>query len=420
MLRKAAFGARWVLVVSILSLVTVSAAAGSTAASNGQPFPPGSAVEGSHADAVLILHNLGTGAGLRAITDGSGAAVKAESRMADGVIGTTTARDKSGVFGWSTAGVGVTARSDQNDGVVGWTGSKDRSGVWGNSTVGVGVRGNSTSNDGVRGVSVQGPGVAGRSDQNDGVVGSTASEERAGVYGQSTEGVGVTGRSDQNDGVVGWTGSKDKSAVWGHSTAGSGVTGTSDKNDGVVGWTGNKDKSGVWGHSTVGTGVVASSEQGTALFVTGTSIFQKYASFEGGHGDLAENYFASGELEGGDVVVIDSGRGLTLMLAGQANDTAVAGVISTAPAMKLKGLIDDAQGVPLVIAGRTLCKVDAAFGSIRPGDLLTSSPTPGYAMVAQPVTIGGIELYRPGTIIGKALEAWEVGKGLIMVLVTLQ
>jgi hypothetical protein len=301
----------------------------------------------------------------------------------------------------------VTARSDSNDGVVGWTGSKDKSGVWGNTTDGVGVRGNSTSNDGMRGVSVQGVGVSGRSDKDAGVAGTTGSKDKAGVYGQSTAGLGVTGRSDSNDGVVGWTGGKDKSGVWGHSTVGTGVSGSSD-NVGVHGW------------STAGTGVLAGSDQGTALYVDGTSVFKNYARFEGGHGDLAENYYGSGYLEGGDVVVIDSSSGLTLERAGKANDTAVAGIVSTAPAMKLEGRIPDDQGIPLVIAGRTLCKIDASYGSILPGDLLTTSPTPGYAMKAQPVLAGGVEFYRPGTIVGKALEAWKEGQGLIMVLVTLQ
>jgi len=41
-------------------------------------------------------------------------------------------------------------------------------------------------------------------------------------------------------------------------------------------------------------------------------------------------------------------------------------------------------------------------------------------MKAQPVEIGGIEIYRPGTTIGKALEPLDAGTGTIEVLVTLQ
>ncbi len=40
--------------------------------------------------------------------------------------------------------------------------------------------------------------------------------------------------------------------------------------------------------------------------------------------------------------------------------------------------------------------VDAAYGTIKVGDLLTSSPTPGHAMRADDP--------KPGTIVGKALQ----------------
>ena len=57
-------------------------------------------------------------------------------------------------------------------------------------------------------------------------------------------------------------------------------------------------------------------------------------------------------------------------------------------------------------------KVDAGYGSIQPGDLLVTSPTPGHAMRA-------LE-YSPGTIVGKALEPLETGVGAIRVLVMLR
>jgi hypothetical protein len=59
-----------------------------------------------------------------------------------------------------------------------------------------------------------------------------------------------------------------------------------------------------------------------------------------------------------------------------------------------------------------LIKVDATYGAIRPGDLLTPSPNAGYAMR----TAEG----WPGTIIGKALEALETGQDAIAVYVTMQ
>jgi len=56
-------------------------------------------------------------------------------------------------------------------------------------------------------------------------------------------------------------------------------------------------------------------------------------------------------------------------------------------------------------------KVDASYGAIQPGDLLTASPNPGYAIRASDP--------KPGTIIGKALEALDAGTGTIKVMVTL-
>lgn len=67
---------------------------------------------------------------------------------------------------------------------------------------------------------------------------------------------------------------------------------------------------------------------------------------------------------------------------------------------------------PIALAGRVPTKVDAGYGSIRVGDLLTTSPTPGHAMRADDP--------EPGTVIGKALEGLETGTGSILVLVTLR
>lgn len=243
---------------------------------------------------------------------------------------------------------------------------------------------------------------------------------RCAVFAINTAGVGVSGRSERNDGIVGTTTAAGKSGVWGHSTAGVGVTGSSGTNDGVVGLTQATDKSGVYGYSDRGIGITAASGSGTALYVRGTSIFEKYASFEGGHGDVAENYRAGEPLEAGDVVTISDAGGLVLVRARAANDTSVAGVVASDPSLRLAGGIPDGEGVPLSIAGRVLCKVDASYGAITPGDLLTTSLTPGHAMRAAPVEIGAMRTHLPGTILGKALEPCETGTRLIQVLVTLQ
>ena len=70
--------------------------------------------------------------------------------------------------------------------------------------------------------------------------------------------------------------------------------------------------------------------------------------------------------------------------------------------------------MPVALFGKVFCKVDAAFGAIVPGDLLTTSPTPGHAMKAT-------EPSRcVGSILGKALQPLVAGCGLVPVLVALQ
>jgi hypothetical protein len=83
----------------------------------------------------------------------------------------------------------------------------------------------------------------------------------------------------------------------------------------------------------------------------------------------------------------------------------------------VRSQIEEAKSVTRLVVK---VKVDASYDSIKTGDLLTTSPTRGHAMKAQPVDIGGVEIHRPGTIIGKAMEPLESGTGLIEVFVTLQ
>jgi hypothetical protein len=69
---------------------------------------------------------------------------------------------------------------------------------------------------------------------------------------------------------------------------------------------------------------------------------------------------------------------------------------------------------PLALVGKVWSKVDADYGSIDVGDLLTTSPTPGHAMrAADPARAFG-------AVLGKALGELTSGRGLLPVLVTLQ
>jgi hypothetical protein len=152
-----------------------------------------------------------------------------------------------------------------------------------------------------------------------------------------------------------------------------------------------------------------------SLSVGGASTFNGYATFNAGHGphaDLAERYPGRG-VAAADVVAI--GADGKLLRCTKECDAAVAGIVSSAPTMALEGTSAEREPVvPLALAGVVLCKVDASKASIRPGDLLVSSSTPGHAMRCTS--------RRPaaGTVIGKALEGLDKGTGVIQVLVTLR
>jgi hypothetical protein len=139
--------------------------------------------------------------------------------------------------------------------------------------------------------------------------------------------------------------------------------------------------------------------------------------------DLAENYLSDNDLAPGDVVCLDRNDD-KIILSHKPDDLMVAGVISTEPGFLLNAKHDDdlrkdnLVAYPVALRGRVPCKVVDEIGSIKRGDLLTTSSTTGHAMKASPLNVGGIEIYRPGTIIGKALASHESGRGVIEVLIT--
>jgi hypothetical protein len=99
-------------------------------------------------------------------------------------------------------------------------------------------------------------------------------------------------------------------------------------------------------------------------------------------------------------------------------DRRVAGVLSGAgnlrPGIVLGKRPTSHVRLPLALVGKVFCKVDARYGSIDIGDLLTTSATPGHAMKAQDRDASF------GAVLGKALCPWSEGVGLIPVLIALQ
>ena len=135
--------------------------------------------------------------------------------------------------------------------------------------------------------------------------------------------------------------------------------------------------------------------------------------------DLAEPFPMKEEgIEKGTVVVIDDEHPGQLKLSTEAYDTRVAGIISGANgvnagiALHQDGILEGGQNVAL--SGRVYVQADATFGAIKPGDLLTTSSTPGHAMKVRD------HAKAQGAILGKAMSPLAAGRGMVLVLVTLQ
>ncbi len=134
--------------------------------------------------------------------------------------------------------------------------------------------------------------------------------------------------------------------------------------------------------------------------------------------DVAEWVPASEKLAAGTVVVLDATKPNQVTSSTIAYDTRVAGVVSEQPGIALG---ESGVGKVLVATtGRVKVKVDATKSRINIGDLLVTSEIPGVAMKSEPINLGGVQIHRPGTLIGKALEPLEKGKGEILVLLSLQ
>lgn len=327
----------------------------------------------------------------------------------------------TGVSGTSSIGEGVYGSG--NNGIHGESLSIGGSGVWGNntgggagvsgsSTTGRGVYGSSTLGDGVYGSSITGTGVHGEGTGGWGVFGR--SQSNLGVFGQTLTNAqaGVLGRNDGPTGIGG-------QGVFGYASNGAnGVKGISEGGDAVVGE--SHGKSGVVGFSSSATGYGGyfyNTGGGVALHVNGSAEVLCLTILGGC--DVAEPFQMSSKvIPQGSVVVIDDANAGKLKLSYEAYDTRVAGIVSGAngvnPGVTLhqEGVMEGGQNVAL--SGRVYVLTDATNGAIKPGDLLTTSTTPGHAMRV------GDRTKAQGAILGKAMSSLEEGKGMVLVLVTLQ
>jgi hypothetical protein len=100
----------------------------------------------------------------------------------------------------------------------------------------------------------------------------------------------------------------------------------------------------------------------------------------------------------------------------EAYSTSVTGIYSTKPGVvgRRQTTSKNLDEVPMAMVGIVPTKVSAENGPIRPGDLLVTASTLGYAMK-------GTDRSRMlGAVLGKALGILDSGTGMIEVVVTLQ
>ena len=175
----------------------------------------------------------------------------------------------------------------------------------------------------------------------------------------------------------------------------------------------------VWAYRTNGTHkplFQVSNLEGNAWFSNNVSVAT--LTIRGG-ADLAEPFaMSSADVPAGGLVVIDPAQPGRLKLSSRAYDRKVAGIVSGAngiqPGISMVQESALEAGRNVALSGRVYALVDATAAPVEPGDLLTTSDTPGHAMKVRDYA------QAQGAIVGKAMGSLAQGKGLVLVLVSLQ
>jgi hypothetical protein len=270
-----------------------------------------------------------------------------------------------------------------------------------------------------------------------------------GVYGHSVNGVGVYGASDGSLPAILGIGFGPEYGVEGasYNSSGVGVRGIT-RGSGAGVW-GDSDYIGVYGGS-IGNwaiyGDTSRTDQNYGLY-TPDNIYSLNYNLAGSIMQVVQNGEGSA-LEPGDVAAF-SGMAAPLEQGGppvvrvtkatSANSQAVAGVVYRkfeAKAINARPEADQPPDMPsdvtsegpvapgeyllLVVQGPAQVKADALDGAIQPGNLLSTAGQAGHVANATQVTIEGIDMVLPGTVVGKALEPLAEGQKLIYIFVTLQ
>ena len=178
--------------------------------------------------------------------------------------------------------------------------------------------------------------------------------------------------------------------------------------------TGTLSSLSVTGTTTTGTlqsATITTGSSSTAGTITGDYTLTSGSTLNATYADLAEKYLGEEDYEPGTVVLFGSPTA-EVMASGQNASSFVAGIVTTNPAQVYNAALEAGEGqhvVDVALIGRVPCKVIAP---IMPGDLIVSSEMPGFGCAADPETV------KPGTIIGKAIGAFNDGlDGVVEVMV---
>jgi hypothetical protein len=306
--------------------------------------------------------------------------VRSTPSLLSDTVGVADDSARIGVIGSSPNGIGFLAGNDLKfDQHAGVYGESDQQGVFG-----LGMNANAT-----------------------GVFGSSLNGDGFGVRGESGEGVAIQGRSFSGDkGLAGrFIGNVHVQGNPGSSSGDLRVEGTSF-------FGGDVEMKG-----TVNGSAITCNGNISASGVNCTGNISAFDVLLSG-GDCAEDFDIAGveSVDPGTVMVLDEEG--ALRPCDQPYDKKVSGVISGAGGYKPGIVLDKRKSqsvrLPIALVGKVYCKVDAGFGGIEVGDLLTTSPTTGHAMKADN------PLHAFGAVIGKALRPLKSGRGLVPILVSLQ
>lgn len=231
----------------------------------------------------------------------------------------------------------------------------------------------------------------------------------AGIYGEHKGlGAGVVGMNTA-DGPGGYFRSDKKEAIFceSHSPSFAAIAGIQ-RNNGIT-----STGAAIYGEHVD----LLDGRLGIAGFFKGNVVVTGDISFPGA--DCAEDFTIKEDVLADPGTVMALGETGELVPCVAPYERRVAGVIAGAGSLR-PGIIMDKQEAnvarrkAIALVGKVFCKVDASYGAIEIGDLLTSSATQGHAMKAHDPTRAF------GAVIGKAMGSLAEGCGLIPILISLQ